>query len=83
MLFMVIEQFRNQDGKSVYRRLRQKGRLMPDGLEFMNSWVAADLGRCFQLMECGDVLLGKRRATGEQRHGEGEQSAFHCCGAAR
>ena len=33
--------------------------------------------------EGGDVLLGKRRATGEQRHGEGEQSAFHCCGAAR
>ena len=57
MLFMVIEQFRNQDGKSVYRRLRQKGRLMPDGLEFVNSWVAADLGRCFQLMECGDVTL--------------------------
>ena len=50
MLFTVIEQFRNQDGKSVYRRLRQKGRLMPDGLEFVNSWVAADLGRCFQLM---------------------------------
>ena len=57
MLFMVIEQFRNQDGKSVYRRLRQKGRLMPDGLEFVNSWVAADLGRCFQLMECSDVGL--------------------------
>ena len=37
MLFTVIEQFRNQDGKSVYRRLRQKGRLMPDGLEFVNS----------------------------------------------
>src|SRR5215472_15049068 len=57
MLFMVIEQFRNQDGKSVYRRLRQKGRLMPDGLEFVNSWVAADLGRCFQLMECSDIAL--------------------------
>ena len=57
MLLMVIEQFRNQDGKSVYRRLRQKGRLMPDGLEFVNSWVAADLGRCFQLMECSDIAL--------------------------
>ncbi len=57
MLFMVIEQFRNQDAKSVYRRFHQKGRLMPDGLEFVNSWVAADLGRCFQLMECGDIAL--------------------------
>ena len=57
MLFMVIEQFRNQDAKSIYRRLHQKGRLMPDGLEFVNSWVAADLGRCFQLMECSDIAL--------------------------
>jgi hypothetical protein len=57
MLFMVIEEFRNQDAKSVYRRFHQKGRLMPDGLAFVNSWVAADLGRCFQLMECDDVTL--------------------------
>jgi hypothetical protein len=57
MLFMVIEEFRNQDAKSVYRRFQQKGRLMPDGLEFVNSWVAADLGRCFQLMECSDITL--------------------------
>jgi len=57
MLFMVIEQFRNQDAKSVYQRFRQRGRLTPDGLEFVNSWVAADFGRCFQLMECSDVTL--------------------------
>jgi Protein of unknown function (DUF3303) len=57
MLFMVIEEFRNQDAKSVYRRFRQKGRLLPEGLEFVNSWVAADLGRCFQLMECSDITL--------------------------
>jgi hypothetical protein len=57
MLFMVIEEFRNQDAKSVYRRFRDKGRRTPDGVEFVNSWVAADLGRCFQLMECSDVTL--------------------------
>jgi uncharacterized protein DUF3303 len=57
MLFMVIEEFRNQDAKSVYRRFQSKGRMMPDGLAFVNSWVAADLGRCFQLMECDDVTL--------------------------
>jgi hypothetical protein len=57
MLFMVIEEFRDQDAKSVYRRFHEKGRLMPDGLAFVNSWVSADLGRCFQLMECDDITL--------------------------
>ena len=57
MLFMVIETFRNQDAKSIYRRLRDKGRQMPEGLTFVNSWVQADFDRCFQLMECGEVTL--------------------------
>jgi hypothetical protein len=60
MLFMVIETFRGQDGKAVYRRLRDRGRMTPDGLAFVSSWVAADLGRCFQLMECDDVALLQR-----------------------
>ena len=60
MHFMVIETFRNQDAKSVYRRFRDKGRMMPDGLTFVSSWVAADLGRCFQLMETSDVTLLQR-----------------------
>ena len=60
MLFMVIENFRNQDAKSVYRRLRDKGRMVPDGLTFVGSWVSADLGRCFQLMEASDVTLLQR-----------------------
>jgi tRNA splicing endonuclease len=47
MMFMVVETFRNQDAKAIYRRLREKGRMMPDGLKFVSSWVAADLGRCF------------------------------------
>jgi hypothetical protein len=55
MLFMVIEKFRNQNGAAIYRRLREKGRMMPDGLTFINSWVAADLARCFQLMECDEI----------------------------
>ena len=60
MLFMVIERFRNQDAKAVYRRFRDKGRMMPEGLAFVGSWVSADLGRCFQLMECDDVTLLQR-----------------------
>ncbi len=57
MLFMVIESFRGGDAEAVYRRFREKGRLMPDGLAFVDSWVAADLGRCFQVMACDDVAL--------------------------
>jgi hypothetical protein len=60
MQFMVIESFRNQDGKSVYRRFREKGRMVPDGITFVSSWVSADLGRCFQIMECDDVALLQR-----------------------
>ncbi len=55
MLFMVVETFRNQDAKSAYQRFRDKGRLMPEGLTFVGSWTAADLSRCFLIMECEDI----------------------------
>jgi hypothetical protein len=57
MRFMVIERFRNQDARAVYRRLQAEGRHVPEGLTFLESWVTADLSRCFQLMECADVRL--------------------------
>ena len=57
MLFMVIETFRNQDAKAVYRKFRDEGRMMPEGLAFVSSFVTADLSRCFQLMQCDDVTL--------------------------
>lgn len=57
---MVIETLRGQDGKSLYRRFRDRGRMMPEGLQFINSWVAADLSRCFQLVETEDVTLFQR-----------------------
>ena len=60
MLFMVIEDFRGRDRKAVYRRVRDKGRAMPEGLRFVDSWMAADMGRCFQLMEADDVTLFQR-----------------------
>jgi len=60
VLFMVVEKFRNQDGKAVYRKLRDGGRALPDGLKFVASYVSADLGRCFQLMETDDVTLFQR-----------------------
>jgi hypothetical protein len=60
MQFMVIEHFRNQNAKAVYARFKEKGRMTPDGLNFVASWVSADLGRCFQVMECDDVTLLQR-----------------------
>jgi hypothetical protein len=60
MLFMVIERFRNQNAKAVYRRLRDEGRGFPDGLTYVGSWVTADVARCFQLMETEDVTLLQR-----------------------
>ena len=64
MLFMVIEHFRDQNSNAVYRRFREKGRLMPDGVCFVGSWVTADLSRCFQIIECDDVALIQRWAAG-------------------
>lgn len=60
MMFMVIERFRDQNGKAVYQRFREKGRLVPEGLTFVGSWIEASLDRCFQLMECDDVTLLQR-----------------------
>ncbi len=57
MLFMVIERFRNDDMVPVYRRLRERGRQLPDGLEYVDSWIEASFARCFQLMRCDDARL--------------------------
>ncbi len=54
---MVIEKFRNGDPLPVYRRFRESGRLTPDGLHYVGSWVTDDLGTCFQVMESDDRAL--------------------------
>ena len=54
---MVIERFRNRDPKPIYRRLREHGRQMPEGLKFVDSWVEPNFDRCFQLMETDDARL--------------------------
>jgi hypothetical protein len=56
MLYMVIEDFRG-DPAPVYRRFREQGRLAPEGLRYVNSWVTRDLLRCYQVMECDDPAL--------------------------
>lgn len=60
MIFMVIERFKNGDAKPVYRRFLEKGRLAPDGLRYIESWVETDFGCCFQLVECEDEKLLKQ-----------------------
>jgi hypothetical protein len=50
---MVIEDFRG-DPAPVYRRFAERGRLAPDGLRYVASWVTTDVLRCYQVMECDD-----------------------------
>ena len=63
MIFMIIEHFRNGDPRPVYERFRQRGRLAPEGLRYIASWVTPDLTRCYQVMECEDRALLNRWLT--------------------
>jgi hypothetical protein len=55
MLFMVVERYKNRDAIAVYRRARDQGRMLPEGLKYVGSWIEANFDRCFQLMECDDA----------------------------
>ena len=57
MQYVVIESFRGGDPVPVYRRFRDKGRMAPEGLQYVASWVTQDLTRCYQIMECDDRAL--------------------------
>ena len=57
MLYLIIEHFKNNDPVPVYRRFRERGRLAPEGLRYVSSWVDEKLERCFQLMETEDRHL--------------------------
>ena len=56
-LYMVVEHFKNQDAVEVYRRFRDRGRMAPEGLVYISSWVDHQFERCYQLMETHDRLL--------------------------
>lgn len=51
MRFMVIEHFRAGQAVEVYRRFRDRGRMAPEGLRYVDSWVDFEFRRCFQIME--------------------------------
>lgn len=57
MLYIVIERFKTSDAAQIYRRARDRGRLLPDGLDYVSSWVNLDFTICFQLMETDSEAL--------------------------
>jgi hypothetical protein len=54
---MVIERYRNGNAAPVYRRFKERGRMAPEGLTYISSWVEENLGTCYQLMETSDRAL--------------------------
>jgi len=57
MLYMVIERFRPGAAPEIYRRFRERGRLLPEGLLYVASWVDHDFRTCWQLMSTDDAAL--------------------------
>ena len=57
---MVIEHFRPGSAPAIYRRFRERGRMAPEGLRYVASWVDMDYKRCFQVMETDDEALIKQ-----------------------
>lgn len=57
MLFMLIERFKDNDMLPIYKRLRDQGRMLPEGLTYIDSWIEPNFSRCFQLMACDDLRL--------------------------
>ena len=57
MLYMIIEHFKPGQAPEVYRRFRDRGRMAPDGLSYLESWVDLEFRRCFQVMETDSEML--------------------------
>ena len=57
MLYMVVEHFNDGAAQDIYRRAREKGRMLPDGLEYVSSWVDLEFKTCYQLMRTEDPSL--------------------------
>jgi len=54
MRFMVIEHFRSGDPAAVYARLEAQGRMIPEGVVYVDSWVETGGAGCFQIMDCAN-----------------------------
>ena len=55
--YLVIERYKNGDPLPVYQRFSQSGRLMPEGVEYVSSWVSADICVCYQVMATAERSL--------------------------
>lgn len=55
MLYMIVETYKNNSIDRVYERLNTHGRMLPDALHYVDSWVAANGARCYQLMSCDNM----------------------------
>lgn len=51
MLYMIIERFHKDKIKELYERFDKKGRMMPDGVNYVNSWIDENIETCWQVME--------------------------------
>jgi hypothetical protein len=60
MLYMVIERFKEGAAPEIYRRFREKRRMMPEGLSYVSSWIDMDFKVCWQLMQTEDFALFDR-----------------------
>jgi hypothetical protein len=57
MLYMVVERFKEGSAPEIYQRFHEKGRMMPEGLEYVSSWIDLDFKICYQLMRTEDAAL--------------------------
>lgn len=53
--YMIIETFKPGKLKAIYRRLEENGRMQPDGLTYINSWIDEDMEKCYQVMEANSI----------------------------
>jgi hypothetical protein len=64
-LYMVVEHFKNKDAVAVYRRFRDRGRMAPEGLTYLSSWVDDKLERCYLSVDGNPKPPPARRVDGE------------------
>jgi hypothetical protein len=57
MLYMVIERFYPSRVGDIYQRYDEKGRMLPEGVEYINSWIQEDLSTCYQVMKADNTEL--------------------------
>ena len=55
MQYMIIEKFQRGKVKALYQRFEEKGRMLPDGVKYIDSWISEDVTVCYQLMESDAV----------------------------